>query len=84
VKRPKPVQGFKDFIQKRRPVIDEVVHETTSGGVVWRKNDKGAIEILLIQDAKTAGLSPRAMSKKAKSPAKRRNAKSARKLACKT
>lgn len=59
MKRPKPIKGIKDFVQKRRPVIDEVVHETTSGGVVWRKNDKGAIEILLIQDAKNRWTIPK-------------------------
>jgi ADP-ribose pyrophosphatase YjhB (NUDIX family) len=59
VKRPKPIKGIKDFVQKRRPVIDEVVHETTSGGVVWRKNDKGAVEILLIQDAKNRWTIPK-------------------------
>lgn len=53
MKRPKPIEGFKKFLPKRRPVIEEVVHETTSGGVVFRRNEKsGAIEILLIQDAK--------------------------------
>lgn len=36
-----------------------MVHETTSGGVVWRKNAKGAIEILLIQDAKNRWTIPK-------------------------
>ncbi|MHB1865312.1 MAG: NUDIX hydrolase [Candidatus Saccharimonadales bacterium] len=49
MKRPRPVKGIKDFV--RRPVISEVVRETTSGGVVFRRN-KGALEILLIKDAK--------------------------------
>lgn len=53
VKRPKPIQGIRKFVHKRRPVIEEVVHETTSGGVVFRRNAKsGVVEILLIQDAK--------------------------------
>lgn len=51
MKKPSPITGFKTLVQKRRPVISEVVRETTSGGVVFRKrNDK--IEILLIKDAK--------------------------------
>lgn len=49
---PKPIQGFRNFVTKRRPVIEEVVRETTSGGIVWRKNTAGQVEILLIQDAK--------------------------------
>ncbi|MGH7240748.1 MAG: NUDIX domain-containing protein, partial [Candidatus Saccharimonadales bacterium] len=49
---PKPIQGFRNFVTKRRPVIEEVVRETTSGGIVWRKNKAGQVEILLIQDAK--------------------------------
>lgn len=51
MQRPKPIQGFRKLV-KRRPVIAEVVRETTSGGVVFRRNAKGKIEILLIQDAK--------------------------------
>lgn len=53
MKRPKPIQGIKKFLPRRRPVIEEVVRETTSGGVVFRRNaEKKGIEILLIQDAK--------------------------------
>jgi 8-oxo-dGTP pyrophosphatase MutT (NUDIX family) len=52
-KRPKALQGFKNFVAKRRPSIDEVVHETTSGGIVFRRDKKtNQVEILLIQDAK--------------------------------
>ncbi|HVX48490.1 MAG TPA: NUDIX domain-containing protein [Candidatus Saccharimonadales bacterium] len=46
------MKGIKKLVAKRRPVIDEVVRETTSGGVVFRRDKKGALEILLIQDAK--------------------------------
>ena len=52
MKRPKPVKAFKKLVKNRRPSISEVVREPTSGGVVWRRNIKGGIEILLIQDAK--------------------------------
>lgn len=52
MKRPKPIQGFKKFVHNRRPVIREVLREPTAGGIVFRKNDKKEIEILLIQDAK--------------------------------
>jgi 8-oxo-dGTP pyrophosphatase MutT (NUDIX family) len=47
-----PLQGFRDFLGKHQPPIKEVVRETTSGGVVFRHGKSGAVEILLIQDAK--------------------------------
>lgn len=60
MKRPKPLQGIKQFVSKRRPVIDEVVHETTSGGIVFRRNaTTGRLEILLIQDAKNRWTIPK-------------------------
>lgn len=43
---------FKKFFPKRKPSIQEVVREPTAGGIVYRRNDKGEVEILLIQDAK--------------------------------
>ena len=53
MKRPKPIQGLKKFAW-RRPAIQEVVREPTSGGVVFRRNkDKPSkVEILLIQDSR--------------------------------
>lgn len=54
-----PIQGFRKFVT-RRPAIEEVVHETTSGGVVYRRNPKTqALEILLIQDAKNRWTIPK-------------------------
>jgi hypothetical protein len=35
----KPIRGFKKFVT-RRPAIEEVVHETTSGGVIFRHNPR--------------------------------------------
>lgn len=53
MKRPKAFQGIRNFVAKRRPAISEVVRETTSGGIVFRRNDTTKqVEILLIQDAK--------------------------------
>lgn len=53
MKRPKPIQTFKKIVRPRKkPAISEVVREPTSGGVIWRKNTKNKVEILLIQDAK--------------------------------
>jgi 8-oxo-dGTP pyrophosphatase MutT (NUDIX family) len=49
--RPK-LPALKNFV-KRRPIIEEVVRETTSGGIVFRRDEKTRqLEILLIQDAK--------------------------------
>jgi len=52
MKRPKPITGFKKFVKLHRPAISEVVREPTAGGIVYRRNSKGAVEILLIQDSK--------------------------------
>lgn len=58
--RPKPVQGFKKFVHRRRPAISEVVREPTAGGVVFRINPKTKQpEILLIQDAKNRWTIPK-------------------------
>jgi len=60
MKRPKPVQGFRKFVHRHRPAINEVVREPTAGGVIFRRNPKTkAIEILLIQDAKNRWTIPK-------------------------
>jgi ADP-ribose pyrophosphatase YjhB (NUDIX family) len=61
VKRPKPIKNIKKLSPfKRRPVIDEVVRETTSGGVIFRRAPKtGEIQILLMQDAKNRWTIPK-------------------------
>lgn len=59
MKRPKPIKGIKKLIP-RRPIIDEVVRETTSGGIVFRREAKtGAVQILLMQDAKNRWTIPK-------------------------
>jgi ADP-ribose pyrophosphatase YjhB (NUDIX family) len=46
-------ERFKKYFTRRKPLIQEVVREPTSGGIVFRRNKKSNdIEILLIQDAK--------------------------------
>jgi 8-oxo-dGTP pyrophosphatase MutT (NUDIX family) len=53
MKKPKTPAIHVKLPFKKRPIIDEVVHETTSGGIVFRHNEKtNALEILLMQDAK--------------------------------
>ena len=42
---------FKKYFN-RKASIQEIVREATAGGIVWRRNAKGKIEILLIQDIK--------------------------------
>jgi len=60
MKRPKPIQGIRRFIPGRRPTIQEVVRETTSGGIIFRHNkNSGQLEILLIQDAKNRWTIPK-------------------------
>lgn len=60
MKRPKPIQGFKKFVSRRKPAINEVVREPTAGGIVFRRSEgKGDIEILLIQDAKNRWTIPK-------------------------
>lgn len=59
MRRPKPIKGIRQLVT-RRPVIDEAVHETTSGGVIWRRNAKtDEVELLLIQDAKNRWTIPK-------------------------
>jgi ADP-ribose pyrophosphatase YjhB (NUDIX family) len=59
MKRPKPIQGIRKFV-RRRPPIEEVVHETTSGGIVFRRDAKSKqLEILLIKDAKNRWTIPK-------------------------
>jgi 8-oxo-dGTP pyrophosphatase MutT (NUDIX family) len=43
---------FKKYFNRKKPSIQEIVREPTAGGIVWRRNEKGDVEILLIQDAK--------------------------------
>lgn len=51
--RPKPISSLKHIVSSRIP-IQSAVHETTSGGIVWRNapNKSQQVEILLIKDTK--------------------------------
>jgi len=60
MKRPKPLTGIRNFVTSRYPTIKEVVRETTSGGIVFRRNSQTKqTEILLIQDAKNRWTIPK-------------------------
>ena len=43
---------FKKYFTHKKPSIQEIVREPTSGAVVFRHDKKGGVETLLIQDAK--------------------------------
>lgn len=43
---------FKQYFNRKKPTIQEIVREPTAGGIVYRRNQEGEVEILLIQDAK--------------------------------
>jgi 8-oxo-dGTP pyrophosphatase MutT (NUDIX family) len=58
MKKPKPLQGIRKIVG-RRPVIDEAVHETTSGGIIFRRNKANELELLLIKDAKNRWTIPK-------------------------
>ena len=45
-------ERFKKYFNRHKPSIQEIVREPTAGGVVFRRNKAGEVEILLIQDAK--------------------------------
>lgn len=59
MQRPKPIKGFKKYINRGRPAIQEVVREPTAGGIVFRRDKNDKIEILLIQDAKNRWTIPK-------------------------
>ncbi len=68
VNRPKPIRAFKRLINRKNAAINEVVREPTSGGIVFRRNQKGDIEILLIQDAKDRWTIPKGHIEEGETP----------------
>lgn len=52
-KNPKKLDSLKKaFTRGKKQSIQEIVREPTSGGIIFRHNSNGELEILLIQDAK--------------------------------
>ncbi len=43
---------FRKYFSRKKPSIQEIVREPTAGGIVFRRDKEGGVEILLIQDAK--------------------------------
>ena len=50
--QPPQFDKFKKYFNRKKPSIQEIVREPTAGGIVFRRDDQGGVEILLIQDAK--------------------------------
>lgn len=43
---------FKKYFSRKKQSIQEIVREPTAGGIIFRRDKDGAIEILLFQDAR--------------------------------
>ena len=50
--QPPNLDKFKKYFNRNKQSIQEIVREPTAGGIVFRRNIKGEVEILLIQDHK--------------------------------
>ena len=49
----KPINKISKYVKgKRLPSLRDLVREVSAGGVVYRRNKKGEVEILMIQDSK--------------------------------
>lgn len=49
---PPKFDKFKKYFHRKKSSIQEIVREPTAGGIVFRHDKDGKVEILLIQDAK--------------------------------
>lgn len=60
-RRGNPINPIKRGAERlfRRGSIQEVVREQTAGGIIFRRNKRGSVEILLIQDAKNRWTIPK-------------------------
>lgn len=50
--QPPNLDKFKKYFNRNKQSIQEIVREPTAGGIVFRRNIKGEVEVLLIQDHK--------------------------------
>lgn len=50
--QPPNLDKFKKYFNRNKHSIQEIVREPTAGGIVFRRNKAGEVEILLIQDHK--------------------------------
>lgn len=49
---PQQFDKFKKYFNRKKPSIQEIVREPTAGGIVFRRDKDGKVEMLLIQDHK--------------------------------
>ena len=49
---PLPIEKFKKYFNRKKNQIQEIVREPTAGGIIFRHDKDGGVEILLIQDTK--------------------------------
>ncbi len=69
MKRPKPIDRFRKFAQRRSPAIKEVLREPTAGGVIFRRRPgTDEIDILLIQDARDRWTIPKGHMEEGETP----------------
>ncbi len=54
-----PKKDIKKLVSTRKATIKDVIHETTSGGIVYRLDKDKKVEVLLIQDAKNRWTIPK-------------------------
>jgi 8-oxo-dGTP diphosphatase len=54
MKSPKPLRGFNKYIRRNRTHdIQEIIRETTAGGIIYRINDETKqLQFLMVQDAR--------------------------------
>ncbi len=45
-------EKLKKYFNRKKTQIQEIVREPTSGGIIFRRDNNGGVEILLIQDGK--------------------------------
>lgn len=50
--QPPQFDKFKKYFNRKKSTIQEIVREPTAGGIVFRRDKEGGVEILLIQDSK--------------------------------
>jgi len=47
-----PIEKIKKYFGRKKHQIQEIVREPTSGGIIFRRDDDGGVEILLFQDSR--------------------------------
>jgi 8-oxo-dGTP pyrophosphatase MutT (NUDIX family) len=53
------IEKLKKYFNRKKHQIQEIVREPTSGGIIFRRDKDGGVEILLIQDGKNRWTIPK-------------------------